>query len=320
MPLLSLGEIQARAYLACPVCHAPLWYEDGGVARCSDHACRCSSEAFEYIGRWPVLLDYEDTVFMREDISAKRGESLIRRRKRGAVKSRAIDFFFGRNEVAPLQIKRMVDLLKADSQRPVILVVGGGTIGSGLQALYEHPQVDLLSFDVYPSEYTQFIADAHRIPLRTASVDGAVVQAVLEHVLEPQNVAAEIHRVLKDKGVVYSETPFLQQVHESAYDFTRFTESGHRYLFKEFDLIDSGVVHGTGTQALWTLMYLASGLFRTYKAAKVSVLLFFWLRFLDRVIPRRFATDAASAFYFLGRKSARSMKKNEIVKFYKGAK
>jgi len=57
-----------------------------------------------------------------------------------------------------------------------------------------------------------------------------LVQAGLEHVRDLWQVVAEIHRVLKDDGLVYAETPFMQQVHEGPYDFTRFTESGHRYL------------------------------------------------------------------------------------------
>ena len=43
-------------------------------------------------------------------------------------------------------------------------------------------------------------------------------------------------------GVVYAETPFLQAVHEGPWDFTRFTESGHRWLFRAFERLDSGVV------------------------------------------------------------------------------
>ena len=81
--------------------------------------------------------------------------------------------------------------------------------------------------------------------------------------LEPGRWCAEIHRVLKPGGLVYAETPFMQQVHEGAYDFTRFTESGHRYLFARFDLIDSGVTAGAGTQLLWSLDYFVRGLFRS---------------------------------------------------------
>ena len=36
-----------------------------------------------------------------------------------------------------------------------------------------------------------------------------LVQAGLEHVRDPWQVVAEIHRVLKDDGLVYAETPFM---------------------------------------------------------------------------------------------------------------
>jgi 2-polyprenyl-3-methyl-5-hydroxy-6-metoxy-1,4-benzoquinol methylase len=39
--------------------------------------------------------------------------------------------------------------------------------------------------------------------------DAVVVQAVLEHVLQPDVVVAEIHRVLRPDGLVYAETPFM---------------------------------------------------------------------------------------------------------------
>ena len=69
---------------------------------------------------------------------------------------------------------------------------------------------------------------------------------MLEHVLDPAQVVAEIHRVLGKDGVVFANTPFMQQVHEGAYDFTRFTLSGHRWLFRNFDLLEAGTSAGVG--------------------------------------------------------------------------
>ena len=48
-------------------------------------------------------------------------------------------------------------------------------------------------------------------------------------------------------------------------------------------------------------------------------MILFWLRFLDRLIPRDYASDAASAVYFLGRKSGTAMEPKEMVAYYKGA-
>lgn len=153
---------------------------------------------------------------------------------------------------------------------PIVLVVGGGSAGQGADALYAHPAIQDAAFDIYPTEHTHFVADAHDLPLPAGSVDGVVIQAVLEHVLEPQRVVDEMWRVLKPDGLVYAETPFLQHVHEGPYDFTRFTESGHRYLFRRFAMLRSGVSGGVGTQMAWSVDYLARGLFRSRRAASYS--------------------------------------------------
>src|SRR5690606_20509079 len=96
--------------------------------------------------------------------------------------------------------------------KPVLLMVGAGTMGIGTKQLYDDETILQIAFDVYPSLLTQFAADAHSIPLEDESVDAVCIQAVIEHVLEPERVIAEILRVLKPDGVVYAETPFMQQV------------------------------------------------------------------------------------------------------------
>jgi hypothetical protein len=58
-------------------------------------------------------------------------------------------------------------------------------------------------------------------------------------------------------GVVYAKTPFMQQVHECAFDFTRFTEVGHRRLFRRFDDIDRGVAVDPASALLWAAGYFA---------------------------------------------------------------
>jgi len=199
-----------------------------------------------------------------------------------------------------------------------VLVVGGGTNGHGLP-VYDDDDIKVIAFDIYASRLTQFIADAHRIPLADASVDGVIIQAVLEHVLDPWRVVAEIHRVLRPGGVVYSETPFLQQVHEGPYDFTRFTESGHRWLFRDFDLIESGPIGGPGLLLVWTLDYLVRGLTRNQKVGQRTRRMTRWLERIDRRIPEAHRSDAASAVYFLGRRSETTLTPREIIASYKGA-
>ncbi len=132
-------------------------------------------------------------------------------------------------------------------------------------------------------------------------------------------MVSEICRVLKNDGIVYAETPFLQQVHEGAYDFTRFTESGHRYLFNQFKLIRSGVIAGSGTQLLWSIDFFFRGLFRSRKIGKLSKLVFFWLQYFDNWIPEEYAIDSASSVFFLGVKQDFPISSQEIIEHYQGS-
>jgi SAM-dependent methyltransferase len=188
-----------------------------------------------------------------------------------------------------------------------------------MQPLYDSPDIEIVAFDIYATPLIQFVADAHEIPLPDSAFDAVVIQAVLEHVLQPAQVVSEIWRVLKPRGIVYAETPFMQQVHEGAYDFTRFTESGHRYLFRNFELLSSGASGGPGLQFMWSVDYLVRSIFRSRMAGKIAKLAFFWVQYLDHLIPSSFAVDGASGVYFLGRRAASAAGPKDIVAHYKGA-
>lgn len=267
----------------------------------------------------PILVDFEASVMDEQATLARSVTSVVPRRKYTGLAARAYRLVAPPNPKSARNVRRFVGLLKQDTAEPTVLIVGGATVGDGMQRLYDDPTIKVHAFDMYRTSNIQFIADAHRIPLPDGSVDGVVIQAVLELVLDPAAVVAEIKRVLRPRGLVYAETPFMQQVHEGAYDFTRFTDSGHRYLFRGFDLVASGVTSGAGVQLLWTLDFFARSLFRSRTAGKLAKVGFFWLRYLDRLIPESYAVDTASGFYFLGRSSDHPIGPKEIVAYYRGA-
>ena len=267
----------------------------------------------------PVLVDFDSSVLDRSQVLAGRAQSTVRRSldKRSFIKK----IFLGTNPVAKKNANRFIALLreKCGERRPLVLVIGGGTIGDGAETLYASEDISLIAFDIYASPNTAFVADAHAIPFQNSSLDGVWIQAVLEHVLEPSKVVDEIHRVLSSGGLVYAETPFLQPVHEGAYDFTRFTESGHRFLFGKFDLISSDIVSGPGTVLYLAMRYCAAAMFRNRRLGTIAALPFFWLRYLDRFADSRHARDAASGVFFLGRRSDRRISPAEAISFYRGA-
>ena len=266
----------------------------------------------------PVLIDFDDSVLSPEDVLHNQATSPIDRDARGGAAGLLKRIVSPEKRVTRDNVEALIEALP-QTRDSLVLVVGGGTIGQGMSALYNHPDIRIIAFDIYKSPLTQFIADAHHIPLCDNCVDAVVVQAVLEHVLSPEQVVREIWRVLRPGGLVYAETPFLQQVHEGAYDFTRFTESGHRFLFRNFALLKSGSSSGPGTQLLWSIDYFARGLFRSWFMGKLAKLAFSWLRLFDRLIPPEHASDGASGVYFLGQKSNVTMRPRDIIAFYRGA-
>jgi len=264
---------------------------------------RCEGEEFPIAAGQPVLIDFTRSLCSKEWFAtARKNVSVLG--KRSSIARAIKGVVAGSRRASRGNIRRLVELLP---ESPVVLMVGAGTMGAGCEVLYADPDVRLIGFDIYPSDLTQFVADAHDIPLADACVDGVVIQAVLEHVLEPATVVAEVYRVLKPGGVVYAETPFMQQVHEGAYDFTRFSELGHRWLWRHFDEIDRGVIGGPGLSLYWCTRYFFRALLGTRLLADLITLPVLSLSLVDRLLPLERQIQGANGVYFLGRKAAKAL-------------
>lgn len=298
----------------CPVCKSIKLDFQLNKIFCKNRLCNSS---FEIIEKVPVLVDFKKSVLNKDAFIDNKGDSPIERNNLKFLKN-IKSFFIGDSTITKNNIELILSLL-SELQNPKILIVGGGSIGNGIEKLYKKYSKNIISFDIYMSKNIHFIADGHSIPVLNNSFDFVLVQAVLEHVIDPQLVVSEIHRVLKDNSIVYSETPFLQHVHEGAYDFHRFTESGHRYLFKNFKLIKSGYTKGVGTTLIWSLAYFFQGLFNSKKINKLTRLFFFWLRFFDKIISNKHNIDGACGCFFIGRKSDEILNQKKLISFYNGS-
>jgi SAM-dependent methyltransferase len=268
----------------------------------------------------PILVDDLSSIFTADEIraSAKSGAD------RGVVRwARRLTPTVALNLGAASRFRRFREELGNHQRKARVLVVGGGVLGEGMRALSDAEEIDLIETDIYLGPRVMVACDGHHLPFRDAIFDGAVVQAVLEHVAAPHDVVAEIHRVLRPDGIVYAETPFMQQVHEGAFDFTRFTDLGHRRLFRYFSEIARGVAVGPGTALLWSFRYFARSFARSHRTAALLdrsvALAFFWLKHFDRRLNSRpGAADAASGLWFLGRKADEPVHDREIVDDYRG--
>ena len=212
-----------------------------------------------------------------------------------------------------------LDLVKKSSDGiAAVLIIGGAELSPG-SPFREASDMRLVASDIYWSPYTDVLADGHFLPFRDATFDAIAAQAVLEHVLDPAIVVSEMHRVLKPGGIVYAETAFVAQVHEAAFDFVRFTHSGHRWLFRDFDEIQSGASDGPAIALLWSIRYVVRGLVRTKLAGILAMVAMLWIRLLDKLTPEFFAIDSSTTVFFIGRKADRTLKPKDMIAYYRGA-
>jgi SAM-dependent methyltransferase len=220
----------------------------------------------------------------------------------------------------------LAELLIQDAEhKPRVLVIGGGELGQGMEEFVANADLELVETDVYLGPRVAIVCDAHDLPFAEGVFDAVIVQAVLQHVISPTRVVEEIHRVLRPGGYVYAETPFMQQVHGGSFDFTRFTDLGHRRLFHGFDEVDRGVVCGPAMSLLWSLRYFARAIPRSSLLAAAALdlgvtMMFFWLKYLDVFFVKHAgARDGASGLFFMGRSRLGEIPDLDIIASYLGS-
>jgi SAM-dependent methyltransferase len=245
-----------KTKLVCPCENRSTLKDIGEGYICKDQNCihHSNKNSFNLNGGVPVIISEEKTDTLCE---SSRVASYVSRQSRETLVGKIITHAKKLQGTSPASKKNCEDFLtfvSANSENPRILIIGSGEVGSAADRL-NTAGVKVTGIDIYVTEYVDLVCDAHYLPFESESFDGVWIQAVLEHVMDPAKVVNEIHRVLRKDGTVYAETAFMQPVHEGAYDFTRFTVLGHRYLFKSFDLVDMGGVASVVSSLSWAIKY-----------------------------------------------------------------
>lgn len=180
------------------------------------------------------------------------------------------------------------------------LNLGSGNTSLGPQVV----NVDQTSYDE-----VDLVCDIAQLPIQDNSIDGVFNISVLEHVPAPDRVVAEIFRVLRPSGFVYTDVPFVVGYHASPDDYWRWTHQGVRLLHKDFETVQL-VTNGGPTSALlwafqeWVAIVLSLGSRRLHLVIYLVVLcLTFPLKFLDAFLKHNpLARNVSSCFIFVGRK------------------
>ena len=115
-------------------------------------------------------------------------------------------------------------------------------LGCGIGSLFETiGRARAIGVDYQPSglQHTQsrfprvplVCADAERLPLADASLDGLTLQHVVEHFADTRSVLRDLHRVLRPGGVLLLLTPNADYC-----DHTVFDDPTHVHIFDRRDL------------------------------------------------------------------------------------
>jgi uncharacterized protein YbaR (Trm112 family)/SAM-dependent methyltransferase len=200
----------ARELLRCPTCHEKL-EQTGQQFACANSDC---DTHFPIVDGTPVLLNEKSSVFSISSL-VSRQKTYFNNVPENKVKEAILRFVpaISKNIKGKSNYRRLTDLLLRECHAPRVLVIGGSVLGQGMEPLINNDCIDMVETDVSFGDRAMLICDAHDIPFADGSFDAVIVQAVLEHVVDPFRCCDEIHRVLKEDGIVYAETPFMQQVH-----------------------------------------------------------------------------------------------------------
>lgn len=322
MGVLWLDGRDASVRLRCPACGAGVRARDEVRWHCDDPSM---PHSFPLVDGVPILLNAQRSIFRFEDFKP-RARTTFKEPSGWALRIGRMLPSPSRDVSTEPCYRRLADALRqrpADRRRVLVVGCGDGTAGYG--ELLGVEGVEMLETDVSLAGSARVVCDASDLPFEAEQFDLVICVAVLEHVLEPQRCVDEIHRVLRLDGLVYATTPFMQQVHMGEYDFTRFTRSGHRWLFRSFDEVDSGIATGPASVLIWSVEYFLLAWTRSITLRRVvkgvARLLLGWLTILDAPLSRRAAAnDAAGGFYFVGRRAqSAGVDARGMVAYYRGA-
>ncbi len=130
------------------------------------------------------------------------------------------------------------------------LLLGCGDAGE--RGPLEGMGFEVLGFDVKRTGGTDFLADAHDIPVMDESFDLVLSSQVLEHLPAPWRSAQEIQRVLKPGGWFVGSVAFLKLYHRSYFHMS------HEAVVHLLEPCGLEVKHLSGAQSLTYTIYSGS--------------------------------------------------------------
>lgn len=139
-----------------------------------------------------------------------------------------------------VQLKRQMQRFAKGTRRGM-LVLDAGAGKSPYRKLFRHARYEAADFAQLSTDYAplDYVCDITDIPVEDGRFDRVVFNQVLEHLPEPAEALAELHRVLKPGGRIFCSVPLFYAEHQQPYDYYRYTQFALKRVFEEagFDIM-----------------------------------------------------------------------------------
>lgn len=129
--------------------------------------------------------------------------------------------------------QRFLNLLADCEEGSVVLDLGaGGRI----------PPDGVIGMEFVETPNNHVQGDVMNLPFGTGTVDLILSQAVLEHVIYPDEAVKEMFRVLKPYGILYVEIAFMQPLHMDPWHYFNVTPRGLTWLLRNWEVKEQGTL------------------------------------------------------------------------------
>ena len=127
-----------------------------------------------------------------------------------------------------------IEFNQIESNKKVLTIGAGGEVNLLLNQYSLKRSFDVVSFDIEKDRNPDILGDICSYDFKQDKYDYIIIAEVLEHCHSPHLAIGNINRVLNNGGKVILTVPFIFPIHESPYDYYRYTKYGLEFLFKDF--------------------------------------------------------------------------------------
>jgi 2-polyprenyl-3-methyl-5-hydroxy-6-metoxy-1,4-benzoquinol methylase len=206
------------------------------------------------------------------------------------------DVYFELNK----NISNKLDDLRLNFENINILDIGAGEVP--FENFYKG--LNVITCDIQQNSngtIDHIIETSGRLPFLNEEFEAIFLFDVLEHIKNDHEFIKECFRILKPKGLIVANVPFMYRFHEEPHDYRRYTPSGIKYLLEEVGNFVIHQIEPIGSTLFIMEHIIAEKNFKTHGWRKfLHGLILRLLRILKK--PNEISDNSPFSYFFTARK------------------